>query len=197
MKKIVLIIIIVILVFAVSSTAVITLYCSKYSLTNQMATFSAYYSGIIMPILTLINIAILVWLTITVDQNDATRNEKNVIYQKKIALMQLRKDEIFELSKVLNSSLDVRISTNLLEMSQPIVFATTYLETFANTKLKIFSLSEDSDTTKMIVLLHKKMGELNTLLNKGEKISNNQILTVLTLKNTIINNLQNIMLNEF
>ena len=111
--------------------------------------------------------------------------------------MQLRKEEIFELSKVLNSSLDIRISTNLLEITQPIVFATTYLETFANTKLKIFSLSEDSDTTKKIILLHKKMGELNTLLNKGEKISNSQILTVLTLKNTIINNLQNIMLNEF
>lgn len=197
MKKIVLIIIIVILIFAVSSTAVIALYCSKYNLTNQLVTFSTYYSGIIMPILTLINIAILVWLTITVDQNDDTRNKKNVIYQKKIALMQLRKEEIFELSKVINNSLDIRISTNLLEMTQPIVFATTYLETFANTKLKIFSLSVDSDTTKKIILLHKKMGELNTLLNKGEKISNSQILTVLTLKNTIINNLQNIMLNEF
>ena len=111
MKKIVLIIIIVILIFAVSSTAVIALYCSKYNLTNQLVTFSTYYSGIIMPILTLINIAILVWLTITVDQNDDTRNKKNVIYQKKITLMQLRKEEIFELSKVLNSSLDVRIST--------------------------------------------------------------------------------------
>lgn len=196
MKKIVLIIIIVILAFAVSSTAVIALYCSKYNLTNQLATFSAYYSGMIMPILTLINIAILVWLTITVDQNDSSRNENNILYQKRAALMQLRKEEIVELSKVLTDSLDIKPSTNILEMSHPIIIATSYLETFANTKLKLFSLREDSDITKKIIQLHKEFKNLHAILNNGGNISKKQIVDVLTLKNTIINNLQDIMLNE-
>ena len=110
--------------------------------------------------------------------------------------MQLRKEEIMELSKVLSDSLDLKPSTNILEMSRPIIFATTYLETFANTKLKLFSLSEDSDTTKKIIQLHKEYKGLHAILNNGGNISNKQIEVILTLKNTIINNLQDIMLNE-
>lgn len=196
MKKIGWIIVVVILVTVITSATIVVVYCNKCFSTDRLTTFSTFYNGMLMPLLTVVNIIVLIWLTITVDQNDSGRSEKNILYQKRSALMQLRKEEIMELSKVLTDSLDLKPSTNILEMSRPIIFATTYLETFANTKLKLFSLSEDSDTTKKIIQLHKEYKGLHAILNNGGNISNKQIEVILTLKNTIINNLQDIMLNE-
>lgn len=196
MKKIGWIIVVVILMTVITSATIVAVYCNKCVSTDKLATFSSFYNGMLMPLLTVVNIIVLIWLTITVDQNDFGRSEKNILYQKRSALMQLRKEEIMELSKVLTDSLDFKPSTNILEMSHPIIFATTYLETFANTKLKLFSLSEDSDTTKKIIQLHKEYKGLHAILNNGGNISSKQIEVILTLKNTIINNLQDIMLNE-
>ena len=87
----------VIIVIAFAIVLALYLIVFRYGLSHSTTTwseFGGYVSGVLMPILTAINIFVFVKLTNAISENDTYRSEKEMLFQKQLMLMQFRKKEI-------------------------------------------------------------------------------------------------------
>ncbi|MBR5061840.1 MAG: hypothetical protein IKX24_06825 [Prevotella sp.] len=161
--------------------------------------FGSYFNGLLMPILTFVNIIVFVSISMKLSALDDKRAEKEVEGQKNLMLMQFRKKEIDNFERVLNEalipSLQFVISKEVL--ARPIVLADMYLHSFLKSKLSLFNLTEDSETTQSVSKLKCKLSNYHTKFVSDEKFVRDDIMGLLELKSSIISNLQKITIEDF
>jgi len=163
---------------------------------NEWNNFASYFNGVINPIIMIINVFVFIKLTKAVSDENGKRAEIQIKVQRDIAIMQLRMQEINTMSSVLNEAFVPNASGNsILEKGQPIVFAISYIECFVTSKLTLFAINKESETTKKIEELHDKMGAYYELFTTKLPIRE-QIIDLLIVRSEVLNSLQNITIND-
>ena len=184
--------------------------------------FGDIFNGVISPIFAGINICIFWYLTKVVDLNNDERQEEiqskerelqeeiqrnedrrrnqDAEHQKAMILMQFRKAEIDKLEEVLQNVLAPTEGVGKSPYYRAGVAAVTYILNFVNSKLGLFNLGPNDETTKLFFSLHDRIEayceELLKVGSDAEKLSNNVLEEFLTLKCFIISDLQKITLGE-
>lgn len=170
----------------------------RYGLSHSTTTwseFGGYVSGILMPILTAINIFVFVKLTNAISEKDSIRSEKELLFQKQLTLMQFRKKEIDEFEARTNSIFsfdDVNTTKSMISKVNNIVI---YLGSFQSTKLALFGYYEDSEIKKEIDKLIDLFGGISNKWNNNEAVSEEHMVLLFNLKNSIVRSLQDVTLN--
>ena len=186
-------------IIILSITIVLSLYFYMFhnglsSNSTSWSEFGDYINGVLTPILTILNIYVFVKLTNSISERDSVRSEREMSYQKQIVLMQFRKDEIDSFLKIMNDALVIKKETDVYELSEPVMYAMNYLETFATTKLSLFNLNEESDVARSIKEYHQKTKELYHCLIENRNTNRDSIIKMLNLKSFIVRQLQTITL---
>ena len=170
----------------------------RFGLSHSSTTwseFGGYVSGILMPILTAINIFVFVKLTNAISEKDSIRSEKELLFQKQLTLMQFRKKEIDEFEARTNSVFsfdDVNTTKAMISKVNNIVI---YLGTFQSTKLALFGYSEDSEIKKDIDKLIDLFGEISKKWSNNVAVSEEHMVLLFNLKNSIVRSLQDVTVN--
>lgn len=177
---------------------------------QEWSNFATYISGIMMIVLTSINIYVFIKLTKAIDSNDDVRRSQKLKVQKLILLSNFRQNEINRFNEILNNALMVKTSLSVRESINSIIEATTYIESFVNTKKHIFPFIEEKSFESKIAGLHKVLSRLenkwlesfqqfevndNDISNKPLDIKKD-ILEFLTLKNDVLRMLQEFTINN-
>ena len=166
---------------------------------EKWSQFGDYFNGVISPIFAAINIYLFWSLTKVIDLNNERRHQQDAEHEKAMIKMQFRKAEIDKLEDVLQKVLAPAEGSGKSPYYRSGTAAVTYILNFVNTKLGLFNLGPNDETTKHLFSLHKRLGdyceELIKVGSDAEKLSNNLLEDFLTLKSYIIYDLQEITLN--
>jgi len=171
--------------------------------------FSNYISGMMMIVLTSINIYVFIKLTKAIDQNDEKRREQELDVQKLILLSELRQTELNLFNEILDNAMMVKFSLSEAESSESLIKAVTYIETFVNTKKHLFPIIEKEKIVEIIMRLHKQLMEIGRIWKENFPTLNDfdsknlkplninaEILAFLKLKNEILSILQEFTIKE-
>lgn len=161
---------------------------------SKWSEFGDYFNGLLSPILAAINIYVFIRLTKVIDENDDRRQKRAEEHEKSMILMQFRKSELDYLSNLLQQSMLIKADNNRYTMVEPMMLALTYIETFLQTKLELFGLTEASPVTIKIQELYECLNEMSQLMLNNIKVEKQNVLKFLNLKNEIILSLQKITL---
>lgn len=105
--------------------------------------FGNYINGFLTPLLTIINIIVFIELTIAISKIEDHRSEKALENEKKLLLMQLRKQELDIFVKQTNRIYD---GNTIEERVETLRQVSDYLSSFCETGLKWFNI--DNNKTK-------------------------------------------------
>lgn len=154
--------------------------------------FGSYFNGLLMPILTFVNILVFISISMKLSSLDDKRAKKEAERQKKLMLMQFRKKEIDNFEKVLNEALipSTQIAHSKEVLARPIVIADLYLHSFLKSKLSLFNLTDNCETTLSVFELKRELSNYHTKFVSDEKLTRDDIMKLLELKSSIIRNLQ-------
>lgn len=160
--------------------------------------FGSYFNGLLMPILTFVNIFVFVNISMKLSSLDDKRAEKEAKGQKNLILMQFRKKEIDNFERVLNEALipSSKFVISKEALARPIVLADLYLHSFLKSKLSLFILTDNCETTQLVSELKRKLSIYHTKFVSDEIIARNDIMELLELKSSIIRNLQMITIED-
>lgn len=194
----------VIIVIAFAIVLALYLIVFRYGLSHSTTTwseFGGYVSGILMPILTAINIFVFVKLTNAISEEDSKRSEKELSFQRQLMLMQFRKAEIDAFEKTMENVLSFKENTDYKNVKQflndtsfSVLNAMIYLDSFMNTKLEMFNLNKKSKAVTDIASLISLLDNYNNNLNEGKIVEKEEYLKMFNLKNSIIYSLQKVIL---
>lgn len=106
---------------------------------NVWSNFGNYINGLLTPLLTIINIAVFIELTIAISQLEEQRSEKTLEKEQELLLMQLRKQEIDTFIQQMNRLNNYSSRKEHIESVQQIWY---YLQDFEKTGLKYFKFDE-------------------------------------------------------
>ena len=154
--------------------------------------FGSYFNGLMMPILTFVNILVFVSISMKISSLDDKRAEKEAEGQKYLMLMQFRKKEIDNFERVLNEAL-VPYSQFVISkesLARPIVLADLYLHSFLKSKLSLFNLADNCETTQFISKLKRELSNYHAKFVSDEELVRDDVMELLELKSSIIRNLQ-------
>ena len=188
----------VIIVIAFAIVLALYLIVFRYGLSHSTTTwseFGGYVSGILMPILTAINIFVFVKLTNAISEKDSNRSEKEMIFQKQLMLMQFRKKEIDELETKMDSIFSINEVDTLKGMLSKVNNLIIYLGSFQTIKLSLFGIKEDSKIKKNINDLIDLLSGINKKWSNNENVPEEYIQLFYKLKNSIVRSLQDITVN--
>ena len=155
--------------------------------------FSTIFNGIMMPILTAINVFVFVKLTNVVSEKDEIRSKKELEYQKKMMLMQFRKSEIDTFSRI--TSVAFEFNENNISVEKLLSSALLYADTLYSSKLSLFNLDRESEVAKEIFDYCKCLGNCYNKTIEKKPLGEDEILQLLSKKNNIICALQDITLS--
>ena len=160
--------------------------------------FGSYFNGLLMPILTFVNIFVFVGISMKLSSLDDIRAEKEAEGQKYLMLMQFRKKEIDNFERVLNEALvpSSQFVISKEALARPIVLADLYLHSFLKSKLSLFNLTDNCETTQFVSELKRKISNYHTKFVSDEELARDDIMELLELKSSIIRNLQVITLEN-
>ncbi len=160
--------------------------------------FGSYFNGLMMPILTFVNILVFVSISMKISSLDDKRAEKEAEGQKSLMLMQFRKKEIDNFERVLNEALvpSSQFVISKEALARPIVLADLYLHSFLKSKLSLFNLTDNCETTQFVSELKRKISNYHTKFVSDEELARDDIMELLELKSSIIRNLQIITLEN-
>lgn len=144
--------------------------------TQDWANFGGYLGGILAPIFTILNIAVFIRMTNAIDKSDETRKNKELEYQKRLILTQIRQEELNSLTDILNKALVLEANILSSNITTPIVNATTYIESFLRTKHSLFPIDENSELTQKMLNLHKLFVSYSKYMREFLAIDNPQAL---------------------
>lgn len=150
--------------------------------------FSTIFNGIMMPILTAINVYVFVKLTNAVSEKDEMRSRKELEYQKNMMLMQFRKSEIDAFSRIITNENDV--CTEKLLSS-----ALLYVDTFYSSRLSLFNLDKESGVAEEIFDFCKCLASCYNKTIEKKPVGEDEILQLISKKNNIVYALQDITLS--
>lgn len=162
---------------------------------SSWSEFGGYLSGVLMPILTTINIYVFLKLTNAISEKDIAQSEKEMENQRQIVLMQFRKAEIDSFLRTIDDALVPKIKTNYLEIIEPMAYAVNYLDTFLKTKLIMFNLDEKSETAVDILKLDQAIKQIYSKMKGNNRIESSDVITILKLRDAIIISMQKITLS--
>ncbi len=106
---------------------------------NVWSNFGNYINSLLTPLLTIINIAVFIELTIAISQLEEQRSEKALEKEQELLLMQLRKQEIDTFIQQMNRLNNYSSRKEHIESVQQIWY---YLQDFEKTGLKYFKFDE-------------------------------------------------------
>ncbi len=155
--------------------------------------FSTIFNGIMMPILTAVNVYVFVKLTKAISEKDEIRSRKELEYQKKILLMQLRKSEVDTFDRI--TSKVFTYDDNIVSLQNCMLSAVIYIESFYSSKLSLFDLEKDSSLAKEIRSLGNSIATMNNGLLERKQMEKDVLLNLFSQKNIIIQKLHEITLS--
>lgn len=160
--------------------------------------FGSYFNGLMMPILTFVNILVFVSISMKISSLDDKRAEKEAEGQKNLMLMQFRKKEIDNFERVLNEALipSTQFALSKEALAGSIVLADLYLHSFLKSKLSLFNLADNCETTQFISKLKREISNYHAKFVSDEELVRDDIMELLELKSSIIRNLQIITLEN-
>ena len=150
--------------------------------------FSTIFNGIMMPILTAINVYVFVKLTNAVSEKDEIRLSKELEFQKKMMLMQFRKSEIDAFSRIIINENNICVENHLSS-------ALLYVDSFYCSKLSLFNLDKESGVAEEILDYCKLIGDFYNKTIEKKTLSKDEILQLISKKNNIVSALQDITLS--
>lgn len=167
-------------------------------ISTDWANFGSFFNGLLSPILTAINIFVFIGISYNLSTLDDKRTENMIAGQRSITLMEFRKREIDSLERVFNDALvpSIQISSNLNVIARPIVFASSYLNSFYKTKLSLFNISEQDETAISIIKLKELLLLYHNKFISDKIIESTEIEDISKLCSIIIGNLQRITISN-
>lgn len=187
------------LIITIATLIVINLFLTFVN-SSSWIEFSVFFNGVLMPILTAINVFVFVKLTNIISKKDEIRSEKELSYQKQLLLMQFRKAEIEEFEKSFDN---VFLFKNVAEytdytsdVSFSVMNALVYLNSFQNTKLSLFNLNENSKVAIDINNYSLLLKEYHDSMKEKKFPTKEEFDKMFALKDSIIQSLQMITLNS-
>lgn len=205
-KNILIIVLLALLTFLVAYFLVFNGRISDNS--QEWSNFASYLSGMMAIVLTSINIYVFVKLTKAIDANDDVKRNQELNVQKTILLTNLRQTEINKFDSILTNALILKPTLFGTDTTRTLVEATSYIETFVNTKKHIFTILDNKDFEEKISRLHtvllainaKWIENLPTAKDVENKLYvpldiNKEITEFLNLKNDVLRLLQEFTIN--
>lgn len=130
---------------------VVFLYLGHFhnGLSNQMhdwSDFGNYFTGLLSPLLTIINIVVLVELTIAVSDADKSRTSAEIKAQKDLLLLQMRRQSIESFSQIMNHYFNNKYLEE--DTKRVVAHVSEYLQTFIKTDLQYFDFGEKTNIVK-------------------------------------------------
>ncbi len=157
--------------------------------------FSTYFSGLIMPILSIINIYVFIKLTRSISDEDGRRAKIQIQVQKNMTLMQLRVNEIRELDKMLSSAF-VPSKEDVIDSYRSIVVCIAYLDNFIHTRLSLFGLDEKSELFQSLNELYNGISIYYGKIKKVTRLDSSDITPLLKKKDEVIKGLNDQILSS-
>ncbi len=186
------------LLITIATLIVINLFLTFVN-SSSWIEFSVFFNGVLMPILTALNVFVFVKLTNIISKKEEIRSEKELSYQKQLLLMQFRKAEIEAFEKSFDN---VFLFKNVAEytdytsdVSFSVMNALVYLNSFLNTKLSLFNLNKNSKVAIDITNYSLLLKEYHDSLKEKKFPSKEEYDKMFALKDSIIQSLQMITLN--
>ena len=171
--------------------AYIYIHCPKN--TQTLDNIAGFLYNLSTPLLTIVNIWVFIRLTRSISDEEGSRAKIQIQAQKNTAKMQYLLETIKEFNDVVNKGLVPPAQLTMVSSLSPIVYCTTYIESFYNTKLTLFGLDQESMVGKKINKLHHNLNQLhNKGLDPKQQITKAEILDILNMRNFIIQELQDI-----
>ncbi len=187
------------LIITIATLIVINLFLTFVNPSSWIE-FSVFFNGVLMPILTAINVFVFVKLTNIISKKEEIRSEKELSYQKQLLLMQFRKAEIEAFEKTIDN---VFLFKNVAEytdytsdVSFSVMNALVYLNSFLNTKLSLFNLDKNSKVAIDITNYSLLLKEYHDSLKEKKFPRKEEYDKMFALKDSIIQSLQMITLNS-
>lgn len=130
---------------------VVFLYLGHFhnGLSNQMhdwSDFGNYFTGLLSPLLTIINIVVLVELTIAVSDADKSRTSAGIKAQKNLLLLQMRRQSIESFSQIMNHYFNNKYLEE--DTKRVVAHVSEYLQTFIKTDFQYFEFGENTNIVK-------------------------------------------------
>ena len=164
---------------------------------SDWGSFGSYFSGLLLPILTAINIIVFIKMTNEISFIDGKRSRNAIKAQKEITLMQFRQKEIDAFERYIYEALYPKPAAihSKKGLAMSIGMASLYLKTFLESKLNLFSLNKDSETAIDINRLYERMVNYHDKFIGPEDIEERDWASILELHERIIRDLQSITLS--
>ena len=153
---------------------------------NDWSAFGNYFSGIMMPFLTIANIIVFIELTIAISDFESKRSTKEMEQQKALLIMQFRRQSIESFYQHINPLFEENIEGDLEKMYAE---AIEYLQKFLNVDYKYFDCDENSFTERNIRHLLTKLNIIHLDISLKKQFNSEQFLKSIDVKNEIINSL--------
>lgn len=159
---------------------------------NDWSAFGNYFSGFMMPFLTIANIVVFIELTIAISDYEEKRSAKEMEQQKALLVMQFRRQSIESFYQHINRLFEEKKDGDIVKMYAE---AIEYLQRFIDIDLKYFDCDK-------ILLIERNIRHLLTQLNIihldiliKKQFNSDIYMKSIDLKNEIINSLVSSTLN--
>lgn|SRR5574344_663416 len=206
------------IIIIMSSVVVLTAYFSVFNSgvsnnANNWSSFGSYVSGLMMPILTVINIYVFIRLTTVLDEKNTKRQQNDKIQQE-----ERRKEEIEHQQKLHNEELEFQkrkiltlfrqdaLNTlyselecfgkgeNVTQIYSGMIGCLTAIDSFMNQKQILFSLKSNGTAYDTLINLHSLIKGISEKYISEGKVSD--IKEVLSIKHKAITELQKYIIDN-
>lgn len=150
--------------------------------------FGTYINGLLMPLLTIINIVILVELTIAISKINENRSKAEVKAQKNLLLIQLRKQAVETFYQVMNQYFDNKYLKE--DRGKVTSYASEYLKRFLDTDFKYFDFGKNDIVRRKVCSLQLAIDGVHLDIELNQGFNKEKYLRALSLKDEIIADLQ-------
>ncbi len=150
--------------------------------------FGTYISGILTPLLAIINIVVLVELTIAISKIDSSRSKTEIKAQKDLLLIQMRRQSIESFCQVLNQYFDNKYLKE--DRGKATSFASEYLKRFLDIDYKYFDFGKSEIVRHKICSLKLAIDMVHSDIEIGNGLNSEKYLHALTIKDEIVGDLQ-------
>lgn len=173
---------------------VVFLYLGHFhnGLSNQMrdwSDFGNYFTGLLSPLLAIINIVVLVELTIAVSDADKSRTRAEIKAQKDLLLLQMRRQSIESFSQIMNHYFNNKYLEE--DTKRVVAHVSEYLQTFIKTDFQYFDFGENTNIVKHKIDSLKLYIDIvhDGIVNRRE-LDNDKYLKIFELRDEIVQALQ-------
>lgn len=173
---------------------VVFLYLGHFhsGLSNQMrdwSDFGNYFTGLLTPLLTIINIVVLVELTIAVSDADKSRTTAEIKTQKDLLLLQMRRQSIESFSQIMNHYFNNKYLEE--DTKRVVAYVSEYLQTFIETDFQYFDFGENTNIVKRkINSLKLNIDIVHDDIVNGRKLDHDKYLKIFEMRDEILQVLQ-------